>query len=458
MPKSTPEQKFAKYYATFMDSATNKNVRAAAKRQIEVWFKRHEKEYPKKWGDIPSILLKAAKDDEKANPPPPQPDPRNDASVQYDPKRHNPFSLVENLVKGYVTMTEHARVIYVLWIIFTHVYERFAVAPRIALVSRHPHCGKSTALEIARALTREPNEEALGTGAAVRDHLDKRPRCVLLDEIDHADKEAQLRLQQIYDIGHKQRGSKISLMVAGRKKLVDLYAPMMVAGVGLLRNFLGPQQLSRTYKLEMERYTAETRPERDFYVEGQVDEEAFRATYTLIRRYSEKAELNPNPEMPAGVMSRYADDMRGMLSIADDCGEEIGRRARAAFVAMLGKEETEQPKVKILRHGLMIFEALELERIPSLRMNKELRRLDVPDATWNAYRGPSGGEHIHPLNMNEQAELLEKSGIKAKGLRPVGGDKQFRGQRTWFEEALRQYESAAATPRLRLITPKADEA
>jgi hypothetical protein len=161
--------------------------------------------------------------------------------------------LVESITKLYVTMPEHVRVIYVLWIVFTHVYQRFTVAPRIAVVSEYPDCGKSTALEIARCLTFRPNEEALGTGAAVRDFISEGPGTVLLDEIDHADKEAQQRLRQIWDIGHKRRGAKISLMIKGRRKLIDLYAPMMSAGVGLLRNFLALQQQSRAYMLEMAR-------------------------------------------------------------------------------------------------------------------------------------------------------------------------------------------------------------
>jgi hypothetical protein len=41
-------------------------------------------------------------------------------------------------------------------------------------------------------------------------------------------------------------------------------------------------------------------------------------------------------------------------------------------------------------------------------------------------------------------------------MKPLGGGKAFRGlDRSWFVEALREYEPAAK-PRLRLITPQAD--
>src|SRR5262249_44054923 len=66
----------------------------------------------------------------------------------------------------------------------------------------------------------------------------------------------------------------------------------------------------------------------------------------------------------------------------------------------------------------------------------------------------------HLITPTERADLLRESGIETKNMRPVGGGKTFRGlERSWFEAALRERESAApddAGPergRLRLITP-----
>ena len=56
------------------------------------------------------------------------------------------------------------------------------------------------------------------------------------------------------------RGAKISLMVKGRRKVVDIYAPMLGAGIG---DIFERTQQSRTYMLHLEPYTAATKPERD---------------------------------------------------------------------------------------------------------------------------------------------------------------------------------------------------
>jgi uncharacterized protein DUF3631 len=449
MPKLTPAERFHNIFKQWISGATEA-VRAEAEKKADQWLAKNGKTR----ADISSVIAQAVKDEAARQPPPPPSDPRDSAAVRFDPDRHNPASLVESIISAYVTMAEHVRVIYVLWIVLTHVYTKFSVVPRIALVSEHPDCGKSTALELARYLTRRPNEEALGTGAAVRDHLDRGPGTVLLDELDHADKEAQQRLRQIWDIGHKRRGSKISLMIGGKKKLFDLYAPMMAAGVGLLRNFLGSQQQSRAHMLEMERCTEETMPPRNFYIPDELDEKALNSVYSLLHRWAATAKLNPKPSMPAGVITRYADNVRGLLSVADNCGADWGQRARTALMVLLEKEKTERPEVLILRHALLIIDTLELDPIPSRVINRELLRLDQPDARWNQYRGFSGGDYAHALRPDEQAALLKLSGIEAKPMRPSGGGKLFRGyRREWIVEALRKHEKKPAPPPLRLITP-----
>jgi hypothetical protein len=455
MPKITPEQHFAHLFDMANDEAASQNERDKAEREMVAWLTRRKKTKR----DIRSILNKAAKDDEAANPPPPPPsDPRDSEPAQFDPEQHSPAGLVENITKAYATMTEHARVIYSLWVCFTHVYIKFAIAPRLALASKKPHCGKSTALEIARRLVFRPNEEAIGSGAAIEDHFHGGPCTLLLDEAEHADAEARRRLQRIWNIGHKSSGSKISKMVAGKKQLTSLHAPVLLAGVGKgVGRLLAAQPRSRTFRLEMQKYTLQTKPPYDYYVEEEVDVEAFNAVYRLLCAWAAQAKLNPKPAMPPGVMARDADNIRGLLAIADDCGGEWPRRAREALMVLLEQQKAENPEVVILWHGLVIFEMIELERIRSTEFNKELRRLDLPDANWNRYRGPGGDEIAHPITIGEQAELLkEGSGIASKLLRPPGGGKPFRGyERSWFVEALREHEPTPAAARLRLVAPEA---
>jgi hypothetical protein len=277
--KKTPAQLFAHIFALFTAGATEAE-RTAAERKMDAWLKRHGKTRI----DIQSILIQAAKDDEAAQPPPPKSDPRDAASNPFDSPEFTPAGLVEGILLKYVWMPPHEATILALWICFTHVYQRFRIAPRGALTSEGPDSGKSTALEVARRLVFRPNPETLGTGAAIVDFLDQGPGTVLLDELDQVDAEARRRLQQIWNMGHK-RGAKISLKVGGRRKLIDIYAPMLAAGVG---SFLAPTQRSRTFNLEMKPYTAETKPEREF---DDADVGDLDIVYTYLRQWAARVNL-----------------------------------------------------------------------------------------------------------------------------------------------------------------------
>jgi hypothetical protein len=450
MPKLTPAQRVHNIFKRWTTGSTP-DERATGERMTDQWLAKHGKTR----ADIGALLAEAHADDLKANPTPPPPDPRDAASVRFDPKRHNPASLVENLLKVYVTMSEPVLVVFVLAIVFTHVYTRYAIAPRITLTSKRPESGKSTALEIGRLLAFKPNEEAIGTGAAIEEHFSSGPCSLFLDEAQYIDAKARDRIQRIWNMGHKSGpGSVISKMEAGKKRRISLHAPVFLAGVGKgIGRLLAMQQQSRTLRLEMQKYTEATKPPRDFYIEGEVDFEAFKSVYSLLCRWAEKAKLNPKPLMPAGVIARDADNIRGLLAIADDCGGEWPWRAREALMVLLEQRQAQTPAVIMLRHCAAICDMLELERVRGTELDRELRRLDLPDASWNRYRGPGGDEHEHPITAGERAELLREHGIESKVMKPPGGGKAFRGyERAWFEEALREYEPAK--PRLRLITPQ----
>jgi hypothetical protein len=461
VPKgTTPAQLFARIFALFMDKNAPRAERDNAERQLDAWLRRHGNTRT----DIPAILVQAAADDAEAQPPPPSSDPRDHAPHPFNNPEFTPAGLVEGIVAKYVIMKPHVRVIYSLWICFTHVYTMFAVAPRVALTSEDSDSGKTTALKVARPLVYRPNPEVFGTGAAIGEFIDEGPGTVLLDELDLLDAEGWRRLQQIWNLGH-ERGAKISLVIGGKRKLVGIHAPMLAAGVG---SFLAPTQKTRTFNLEMEPYTEQTKPERKWnHPKDEADAtERIReldAVYSYLRHWAAAVKLDPAPRVPPGVLRRFEDNVCGLLAIADSCGPEWGRRAREAIMFLLDKEKAEHPKFTMIRHGLAIFDALELDQIRSTQFNQALKQLDVPDARWTRYRGPSGIELAHPLEMHEQAALLEKVGIESTRCRPPRG-KQFRGyKRAQFEEAWRKHGAPApaeAEPgrgRLRLISsPQSD--
>jgi hypothetical protein len=460
--KTTPEQHFAKIFNLYSNGATKKE-RAAAERKMEAWLKRNGKTR----ADIRPMLAKADADDAAAQPPS---DPRDGAPHLYDNPLFNPLNLVQGIVKKYVTMDPSALVIYALWLIATFVYQQFRIVPRVAFISADPDSGKSTALNVGRCLMYRPNPETLGTAAAITEFLDERgegPGTVTLDELDQIDAGARRNLQKIWNMG-RTRGTTLSLMHGGKKRMTNVHAPMAAAFVGRAGGdggFLAPTQLSRTMVFEMVPYTAATKPERRF---DDADTEDLNQIYKYLHSWTARAKLDPDPPMPPEMIRRAADNARVLFSIADACGSEWGQYAREAMLDLLARERVERPELVMVRHGLETFGMRhEADPIRSSEFNKELLRLDLPDAHWDRYCGPSGVARARPITLNEQARLLAKVGIKSATYWPPGArlrqTKSFKGyRREQFEEAFREHcataadagpGSGAAPRRLRLIAP-----
>jgi hypothetical protein len=333
MPKLTEAQRFHNIFKRWTSGATEAE-RATAERKMDQWLAKNGKTR----ADISSLVAQAHADDLAANPPPPPPDPRADAPHPYEDPRFTPAGLVEGIVAKYVTMKPYVSVISSLWTCFTHVYTQFAIAPRIELTSEDPDSGKSTLRKTLKHLVYRPNREVLGTPAVLERFIARGPCTILVDELDHVRGEARERLQRIWNLGH-ERGAEISFMEGGREKYLSIYAPMLGAGVS---KFLGATQKDRTFTLEMEPYTEETKPERDYNVD--LNTEELDAVYSYLRNWAQKVKLNPKPSIPAGMIRRFEANVRGLLSIADSCGLEWGQRAREAVAFLLEKEKAERPQ------------------------------------------------------------------------------------------------------------------
>jgi len=456
MAKKTSAQHFRDLFNRSTSGSTE-HERSTGKKKVDAWLK-HRGKTPI---DIPYILAQAVADDAAQAPPPPPSDPRDVQPHPFEDPKFTPVGLVHGIAGKYLAMDWHVAVIYALWIVFTHVYTRYEIAPRLVMVSEGPDSGKSTARKVASHLVYRPNAEALGTAAAIREYLDEGPGTILLDELDYLDADARRQLLKLWNLGH-ERGAKISLMVKGRRKLVSIHAPILGAGIG---DILERTQESRTFRLDMEPYTDETRPERRYDSDDVADLDA---VYSFVRHWASTAKLNPNPDT-AGLIRRFADNARGLLAIADACGPDWSRLARDAIMVFSDREKAEQPHLLIIKHGLAIFDAAGLDRakdvISTVQFNRELRLLDLSEARWSHYRGAGGMAYPHPITVPEQAALLRRKPNKIASFShwPAGkrvprmrSSKVYR--RGDFEVAWRRHEAAQerAGPRLRLVTPTSD--
>jgi hypothetical protein len=422
MAKTTAAQKFKRIFDLWAHPGTRPGERANAEHQMDAWLRRHGKTR----ADISSILAQAAADDAAQAPPPPN-DPRDSQSNPFENPAYTPAGLVQGIIEKYLTMEWHISVVYALWICFTHVYERYEIAPRLVMVSEGPDSGKSTARKVASHLVYRPNEEVLGTAAAIRDYLDQGAGTILLDELDYLDADARRQLLKLWNLGH-ERGAKVSLMVKGRRKLVSIHAPILGAGIG---DILERTQESRTFRLDMQPYTEETKPERRY---DSSDVGDLNAVYAYLRHWARNVKLNPNPDT-TGLIRRFADNTRGLLAVADACSPEWSKLARDAVMVFADREKAEQPHFLIVKHGLAIFDAAGLlhadDVFSTIQFNRELRLLDLPDARWSRYRGAGGMAYPHAISVPEQAALLRRKPNLIMSKSYWGAGKRMPGQSSY---------------------------
>jgi hypothetical protein len=144
---------------------------------------------------------------------------------------------------------------------------------------------------------------------------------------------------------------------------------------------------------------------------------------------------NAEPEMPAGVFNRAADNWRPLLAIADAAGGEWPARARRAVqcAAESATSDSESVRVLLLIDIRAIFADRHIDRLSSSGLVFALTAIEGrPWAEWNRGKG---------LTTNGLARLLAPFGIAPATIRMDGADKAtLKGyQLVQFADAFARY-------------------
>jgi hypothetical protein len=250
------------------------------------------------------------------------------------------------LVEEHVAATADKQLAVALWILHTHVFDRFSVTPRLALLSPVRGCGKTIVLSLIELLVPEGNRTDNVSAAAIYHQLKLRPRTALLvDEADGLDLCRSNVLRSVFNSGHR-RGGAASRYVGGWPHRYPTFAPLAIAAIGTLPLPL----LHRSIVINMERSSAQLR---------RLDEAdpAFSWTRQAIREWAANVQLNKEPEIPPELRNRAADNWRVLFSIGDVFG--YGGAARAAAV------RHEDAGVLLLSDIQAIFEVRKADRLSS---------------------------------------------------------------------------------------------
>jgi hypothetical protein len=346
---------------------------------------------------------------------------------------------VHPILQQYVELKPHEYVAATLWVLHTHVYDRFMVTPRLALTSPVRGCGKTTLLSLLERLVARADRTDSITTAAIYHKIDSEHPTLLIDEADNMGLVAQQNgtLRAIINGGHL-KGTSRDLLFGGQPRKFSICSPMAYAAIGTA-GILPLPLMQRSVMIRMERHGSERELKRFDADDAEAMAELV-AIYRHIILWARKVTLCRNPEMPEEYRrSRGADNWRPLLSIADACS--VGEVAREAAKAFAADYPDEDAAVTLLRDIRDLFNSRGTDRLASASIVGHLVGMD--DAMWCEWRGARGDLQPRALSQAGLGDLLRPFGIRPKTIWPLNrrvGDKSSKGYgRSQFEQAWRSY-------------------
>jgi hypothetical protein len=325
--------------------------------------------------------------------------------------KENVYDLVYNLLEQHISAEPHYLVGATLWALHTHVYRKFDISPRLAVLSPVEESGKSTILKVIRGIVWKPKYLIDPTPASIfRVASDVS---LLLDEVDNVKIDRQLRA--IFNSGHMV-GGQVPRVVLGETVYFPVYGPLALAGIGTLP----PTLLSRSLIIHIHRSSAKPRFNK-------IEEAS--AIGVKVEEWAAEVKLSLDPNTL--LKGRTADNWRVLIAIADSL--DRGDVARKAALKFAGERTFPNVKLSLLYDIRTAFDEAEVTSLPSQRLVDKLLNMEGSQADWSE----------HQLTTTKMAQILSEFQIRNKLHRWPETGLERRVQRCYirgdFEDMWRRY-------------------
>jgi Protein of unknown function (DUF3631) len=332
---------------------------------------------------------------------------------------------ISYLIGQYIALDLDQLIVDTLWAAHTHICERYMCSPRLAVCGPMQNLGKTVMMDVLSRLVRQPWRAASASEAALYSDTDGTRITMLIDEMHYTD----------------LRGRRVAILHAGYRQGTPIRlarGPINVfcaAAFGFIGSCLTPELQSRSLIIQMRRHDG-SYPLRRFDLANTADLDA---VYQRLCDWAANVQLNRDPQLPPELLrdSRWADNARPSVAIADTAGERWGEAARKALVNLIVLHQSEHPNATLINHLHQIFAdrghptAMWSEDIVAALCAND-------DWPWREYRGPAGTHQPRPLRQTDLAMMLHQFDARirprsvrigariAKGYRLEELDLQFR--------------------------------
>ncbi|MCP3957544.1 MAG: DUF3631 domain-containing protein, partial [bacterium] len=262
--------------------------------------------------------------------------------------------------KRYIVLSPGTATALSLWVVHTYALEAAFITPRLAITSPVKRCAKTLVLTVLEHLVTKALMTSNVSAAAVFRCIEKFQPSLLVDEADTflAGKD---ELRGILNSGHRRGGTV--LRVAGdalEPRAFRTFAPVAIAMIGKLRDTLA----DRSIEIEMRRKRREEKVEilrldRMSHL-GELRSRCARWAHDHLQELRDA-----EPEVPAELHDRAADNWRPLLAIADAVGGDWPTLARRSAQLLSSDVEGEDRAIgeMLLADIRSIFESRGADRI-----------------------------------------------------------------------------------------------
>ena len=339
--------------------------------------------------------------------------------------------LLDSIVDAFtrrVVLPDGAADALALWVLFVHAHDAAQISPILALVSPEKRCGKTTTLSVIQALVPRALPTSNISPAALFRAVEKWTPTILIDEADTFLRDSD-ELRGILNSGHTRPSAYVVRTVGDEHepKAFRTWAPKTIALIGTLPDTLA----DRAIAVRLRRKRPDETVER-------VRLDRMEVLTTLARQAARWVEDNldalsaSDPETPAELHDRAADNWRALLAIADRVGGDWPARARATATELSKSgDDDDSARVMLLADIHGIFAERDTDRIVSADMLAAL--VEREDRPWPEWR------HGKPLTARGLAKLLAPFGIAPGTIRNEGGRTAKGYRRGQFDDAFSRY-------------------
>ncbi len=302
-----------------------------------------------------------------------------------------------------------------LWSIFSYCIDAGNIAPKLLIYSPEKRCGKTTLLDVLINLVWKPLPASNISPAVIYRVIESIGGTIVIDEADTFIK-SNPEMSGIINSGHRKSMAFV-LRCDGddhEPRHFSTWAPNIIAMIGKPADTI----IDRSILIQMKRKKPDDAVQR--YIPHKAEPELKILSRKIARWRADNfiSLCGADPETPAGLNDRAADNWRPLLAIADIIGGHCPETARFAAI-FLGEDEQDEDNTSV---GVMlladikdVFEARKVEKISTEDLIHDLYAMEErPWAEWSKGKAMTSRQMARHLKPFDVAPRTLRMGYKTQ--------------------------------------------